>query len=214
MKHVTIDSIKNNSKYKIIHDGEKHYVIDLNRNKLTYIFPLLNYLLPHRLMEISDDAYFSLTTVQQSVESKVKNMMITLIGIVILFIYYRANVVDNFFLKHYPPLIIIALMVLIFIIKWLIDKRKRKRLNIEQIETEKRAYIFPEIFTMVISIILYVIAVVSFVFLSFKIFGSMGEPHLNSNVLIIMLAIILSFDQLLYSNSETSGKMSHIKVKD
>lgn len=131
MKHVTIDSIKNNSKYKIIHDGEKHYVIDLNRNKLTYIFPLLNYLLPHRLMEISDDAYFSLTTVQQSVESKVKNMMITLIGIVILFIYYRANVVDNFFLKHYPPLIIIALMVLIFIIKWLIDKRKRKRLNIE-----------------------------------------------------------------------------------
>ncbi|ARJ13279.1 DUF443 family protein [Staphylococcus lugdunensis] len=213
MKHVTIDSIKNNSKYKIIHDGEKHYVIDLNRNKLTYIFPLLNYLLPHRLMEISDDAYFSLTTVQQSVESKVKNMMITLIGIVILFIYYRANVVDNFFLKHYPPLIIIALMVLIFIIKWLIDKRKRKRLNIEQIETEKRAYIFPEIFTMVISIILYVIAVVSFVFLSFKIFGSMGEPRLNSNVLIIMLAIILSFDQLLYSNSETSGKMSHIKVK-
>ena len=202
MKHVTIDSIKNNSKYKIIHDGEKHYVIDLNRNKLTYIFPLLNYLLPHRLMEISDDAYFSLTTVQQSVESKVKNMMITLIGIVILFIYYRANVVDNFFLKHYPPLIIIALMVLIFIIKWLIDKRKRKRLNIEQIETEKRAYIFPEIFTMVISIILYVIAVVSFVFLSFKIFGSMGEPRLNSNVLIIM-----------YSNSETSGKMSHIKVK-
>ncbi|ARJ10751.1 MULTISPECIES: DUF443 family protein [Staphylococcus] len=131
MKHVTIDSIKNNSKYKIIHDGEKHYVIDLNRNKLTYIFPLLNYLLPHRLMEISDDAYFSLTTVQQSVERKVKNMMITLIGIVILFIYYRANVVDNFFLKHYPPLIIIALMVLIFIIKWLIDKRKRKRLNIE-----------------------------------------------------------------------------------
>ena len=118
MKHVTIDSIKNNSKYKIIHDGEKHYVIDLNRNKLTYIFPLLNYLLPHRLMEISDDAYFSLTTVQQSVESKVKNMMITLIGIVILFIYYRANVVDNFFLKHYPPLIIIALMVLIFIIKF------------------------------------------------------------------------------------------------
>ncbi|MDU4448931.1 MAG: hypothetical protein E7I78_02805 [Staphylococcus lugdunensis] len=118
-----------------------------------------------------------------------------------------------FFLKHYPPLIIIALMVLIFIIKWLIDKRKRKSLNIEQIETEKRAYIFPEIFTMVISIILYVIAVVSFVFLSFKIFGSMGEPHLNSNVLIIMLAIILSFDQLLYSNSETSGKMSHIKVK-
>lgn len=97
MKHVTIDSIKNNSKYKIIHDGEKHYVIDLNRNKLTYIFPLLNYLLPHRLMEISDDAYFSLTTVQQSVERKVKNMMITLIGIVILFIYYRANVVDNFF---------------------------------------------------------------------------------------------------------------------
>ena len=67
-------------------------------------------------------------------------------------------------------------MVLIFIIKWLIDKRKRKRLNIEQIETEKRAYIFPEIFTMVISIILYVIAVVSFVFLSFKIFGSMGSP--------------------------------------
>ncbi|WP_240789621.1 hypothetical protein [Staphylococcus hominis] len=66
---------------------------------------------------------------------------------------------------------------------------------------------------MVISIILYVIAVVSFVFLSFKIFGSMGEPHLNSNVLIIMLAITLSFDQLLYSNSETSGKMSHIKVK-
>ncbi|KAK61272.1 tandem five-TM domain protein [Staphylococcus lugdunensis VCU148] len=99
MKHVTIDSIKNNSKYKIIHDGEKHYVIDLNRNKLTYIFPLLNYLLPHRLMEISDDAYFSLTTVQQSVERKVKNMMITLIGIVILFIYYRANVVDNFFSK-------------------------------------------------------------------------------------------------------------------
>lgn len=35
---ITIETIEKNSKYKLIHYKGSYYIIDLNRNKLTYIF--------------------------------------------------------------------------------------------------------------------------------------------------------------------------------
>ncbi|MFC1451355.1 DUF443 family protein, partial [Bacillus cereus] len=49
---ITIETIEKNSKFKLIHYENRYFIIDLNRNKLTYIFPLLNYLTKQVLIEI------------------------------------------------------------------------------------------------------------------------------------------------------------------
>ena len=51
--NITIETIKN-SKYKLIHYRDSHYIIDLNQNKLTYIFPLLNYVTRKSLVEVKE----------------------------------------------------------------------------------------------------------------------------------------------------------------
>ncbi|MFW3602735.1 DUF443 family protein [Staphylococcus caprae] len=52
--NITIETIKKNSKYKLIHYRDSHYIIDLNQNKLTYIFPLLNYVTRKSLVEVKE----------------------------------------------------------------------------------------------------------------------------------------------------------------
>ncbi|POA09034.1 hypothetical protein CD039_08615 [Staphylococcus argensis] len=52
---ITIDTVDKNSKYKIVHYDNRQFLIDLNRNRLTYIFPLLNYNIRQNLNEISEE---------------------------------------------------------------------------------------------------------------------------------------------------------------
>ncbi|MDU9352044.1 DUF443 family protein [Staphylococcus warneri] len=46
----------------MIHYENRHFIIDLNRNKLTYIFPLLNYVTRQVLIEIDKDTLGNIRT--------------------------------------------------------------------------------------------------------------------------------------------------------
>ncbi|MGC7604692.1 DUF443 family protein [Staphylococcus epidermidis] len=59
---ITIETIEKNSKFKLIHYENKYFIIDLNRNKLTYIFPLLNYFTRQVLIEIDKDTLGNIRT--------------------------------------------------------------------------------------------------------------------------------------------------------
>ena len=50
---ITIETIEKNSKYKIINFDNSYYIINLNRNKIFYIFPLLNYITRQPLIEVN-----------------------------------------------------------------------------------------------------------------------------------------------------------------
>ncbi|WP_398577575.1 DUF443 family protein [Staphylococcus warneri] len=44
MKSVSVKSIKNTNRFKIINDGDNIYIIDLDRSWLTILFPFIHYL--------------------------------------------------------------------------------------------------------------------------------------------------------------------------
>ncbi|MBO1996343.1 DUF443 family protein [Staphylococcus epidermidis] len=46
----------------MIHYENRYFIIDLNRNKLTYIFPLLNYLTKQVLIEIDKNEISKIKT--------------------------------------------------------------------------------------------------------------------------------------------------------
>ncbi|WP_179211105.1 DUF443 family protein, partial [Staphylococcus epidermidis] len=50
-----MESLEKNSKYKLIHYKNRHFIIDINRSKLTFIFPLLNYITKQLLIEIDEN---------------------------------------------------------------------------------------------------------------------------------------------------------------
>ena len=77
--NITIETIKN-SKYKLIHYRDSHYIIDLNQNKLTYIFPLLNYVTRKSLVEVKEKDLNDITTIFTSKEEKEKRDSLTILA--------------------------------------------------------------------------------------------------------------------------------------
>ena len=76
--NITIETIKN-SKYKLIHYRDSHYIIDLNQNKLTYIFPLLNYVTRKSLVEVKEKDLNDITTIFTS-KGKEKRDSLTILA--------------------------------------------------------------------------------------------------------------------------------------
>ncbi|PNZ85330.1 DUF443 family protein, partial [Staphylococcus pettenkoferi] len=54
IENIKIEAIEKNGKYKIVNYNNKIFIIDINKSKLTYIFPLLNYVIKHKMIEISE----------------------------------------------------------------------------------------------------------------------------------------------------------------
>ncbi|WP_341533598.1 DUF443 family protein, partial [Staphylococcus epidermidis] len=74
---ITIETIEKNSKFKLIHYENRYFIIDLNRNKLTYIFPLLNYLMKQVLIEIDKNEISKVKT-DSLKKNKTKNAITSL----------------------------------------------------------------------------------------------------------------------------------------
>ncbi|POA09092.1 hypothetical protein CD039_06730, partial [Staphylococcus argensis] len=93
---ITIDAIEKNSKYKIIHYDNRHFIIDINRNKFTFIFPLLNYFSRQQLIEIDNEELRKINTSYISEEYKEKINTATSwgTGIGLFIVFLTRSVVD------------------------------------------------------------------------------------------------------------------------
>ncbi|WP_325964328.1 DUF443 family protein [Staphylococcus haemolyticus] len=213
---VTIETVEKNSKFKLIHYKNKYFIIDLNRNKLTYIFPLLNYFTRQVLVEIDENEISKVKT-ENSAKNNTKNAITSLsIGASVL-IGYLVKPLGNYldFPATYTLNIILILIAIvpILLIKSVVDKNKKIKLQLYLKNDTFKAYVIPNNKEVVKNILLNFIVTIIFVAM---IYGFIFQKESNFIYLVAMsllLAIILFQNVLLYAQTEITGKIGKIKSK-
>lgn len=213
---ITIETIEKNSKFKLIHYENRYFIIDLNRNKLTYIFPLLNYLTKQVLIEIDKNEISKVKT-ESLKKNKTKNAITSLsIGASVL-IGYSVKPLGNYldFSTTYTLNIILILIAIvpILLIKGVVNKNKKFKLQLYLKNDTFRAHVLPNNKKVVKNILLNFI--VTFLFVA-MICGFIFQKESNFIYLIaisLLLATILFQNVLLYAQTEISGKIGKIKSK-
>ncbi|MCG2172730.1 DUF443 family protein [Staphylococcus epidermidis] len=208
--------MEKNSKFKLIHYENRYFIIDLNRNKLTYIFPLLNYLMKQVLIEIDKNEISKVKT-DSLKKNKTKNAITSLsIGASVL-IGYLVKSLGNYldFSTTYTLNIILILIAIvpILLIKDVVNKNKKFKLQLYLKNDTFRAHVLPNNKEVVKNILLNFI--VTFLFVA-MICGFIFQKESNFIYLIaisLLLATILFQNVLLYAQTEISGKIGKVKSK-
>ncbi|MCG1061899.1 DUF443 family protein [Staphylococcus epidermidis] len=208
--------MEKNSKFKLIHYENRYFIIDLNRNKLTYIFPLLNYLMKQVLIEIDKNEISKVKT-DSLKKNKTKNAITSLsIGASVL-IGYLVKSLGNYldFSTTYTINIILILIAIvpILLIKGVVNKNKKFKLQLYLKNDTFRAHVLPNNKEVVKNILLNFI--VTFLFVA-MICGFIFQKESNFIYLIaisLLLATILFQNVLLYAQTEISGKIGKVKSK-
>lgn len=211
---ITIETIEKNSKFKLIQYENRYFIIDLNRNKLTYIFPLLNYLTRQVLIEI-DKNEISKVKIENLSKNNTKNAITSLsIGASVLIGYLVKPLGDYLdFPTTYTLNIILILIAIvpILLIKSVVDRNKKIKLQLYLKNDTFRAHVLPNNREVVKNILLNFIVTIIFVAM---IYGFIFQKESNFIYLVaisLLLAIILFQNVLLYAQTEITGKIGKIK---
>ncbi|MDU9352039.1 DUF443 family protein [Staphylococcus warneri] len=188
-------------------------MIDLNRNKLTYIFPLLNYFTRQVLIEIDKD---TLGNIRKN-HINVKNGLGSIgTGIGVLFATLTKPILD--YINFTTNLILNIILVLIAIIplitlKEVINRKKKKQLKICMSKNKMSAFVWPNFKELFKNIIINII--LSFIIIAL-VFGFIIQNQSNY-IYILCIMLVLSFilfqNVLLYAQTEITGKIGGIKWK-
>ncbi|WP_259677268.1 DUF443 family protein [Staphylococcus pasteuri] len=190
-------------------------MIDLNRNKLTYIFPLLNYLTRQVLVEIDKD---TLDNIRKNHINENKNNALGSIGtgIGVLFATLTKPILD--YMNFTTNLLLNIMLVLISIIpliilKEIIDRKKKKKFEIRMSKNKMSAFVWPNFKEFLKNIIINII--LSFIIIAL-ILGFIIQNQSNY-IYILGIMLVLSFilfqNVLLYAQTEITGKIGRIKWK-
>ncbi|RNM16861.1 DUF443 family protein [Staphylococcus pasteuri] len=207
--------MEKNSKFKLIHYENRYFIIDLNRNKLTYIFPLLNYLTRQVLVEIDKD---TLDNIRKNHINENKNNALGSIGtgIGVLFATLTKPILD--YMNFTTNLLLNIMLVLISIIpliilKEIIDRKKKKKFEIRMSKNKMSAFVWPNFKEFLKNIIINII--LSFIIIAL-ILGFIIQNQSNY-IYILGIMLVLSFilfqNVLLYAQTEITGKIGRIKWK-
>ncbi|WP_406948106.1 DUF443 domain-containing protein [Staphylococcus epidermidis] len=210
---ITIETIEKNSKFKLIHYENRYFIIDLNRNKLTYIFPLLNYLTKQVLIEIDKD---TLGNIRKNHINENNALGSIGTGIGVLFGILSKPILD--YVNFTTNLVLNIILVLIAIIplitlKEIINRKKKKNLKIRMSKNKMSAFIWPNFKELFKNIIINII--LSFIIIAL-VFGFIIQNQSNY-IYIFGIMLVLSFilfqNVLLYAQTEISGKIGKVKSK-
>ncbi|MCY6991645.1 DUF443 family protein [Staphylococcus argensis] len=202
--------MEKNSKYKLIELENRYFVIDLNRNKLTFLFPLLNYFTRQKLIEISEEELHYIKESNLSKERVKKSELFASLGtgIGIFLAFLTKSVIDymdfstNFLLNIIIVLITIASLI---IIKGLVNRNKEKKIGIDLSEYKYKCFIYPDKRTMIKNILLNIFF--SFLFIATTI-GTLPlkeSSYLFIFGIIVLLSFILFQNGILYNYYKTEG---------
>lgn len=199
-----------------MHYDNRHFIIDLNRNKLTYIFPILNYFTRQKLIEISEDDKGNIKRSRMSETDKKEGNKKALFGAGIGSFFgvlgrpfvdvmdFKSNLLLNIFL------VLITVISLIFI-KILVDRKKR--IYFTEAECVAYAFILPKIKYVVLNIFIYIL----FMFLLTMTCIATITLEVSSPLyifgIIVFLGFILRQYVLIYDKIKTKGRIGGIKWK-
>ncbi|WP_367227108.1 DUF443 family protein [Staphylococcus warneri] len=209
---ITIETVEKNSKFKLIQYENRYFIIDLNRNKLTYIFPLLNYFTRQVLVEIDKD---TLDNIRTNHINENKNNALGSIGtgIGVLFATLTKPILDymNFTTNLLLNIILVLTSIIpLIILKEIID-RKKKKIEIRMSKNKMSAFVWPNFKEFLKNIIINII--LSFIIIAL-ILGFIIQNQSNYIYILgimLLLSFILFQNVLLYAQTEITGKIGKIK---
>lgn len=212
---ITIETVEKNSKFKLIHHENRYFIIDLNRNKLTYIFPLLNYFTRQVLVEIDKD---TLDNIRTNHINENKNNVLGSIGtgIGVLFATLTKPILDymNFTTNLLLNIILVLTSIIpLIILKEIIDRKKKKKFEIRMSKNKMSAFVWPNFKEFLKNIIINII--LSFIIIAL-ILGFIIQNQSNYIYILgimLLLSFILFQNVLLYAQTEITGKIGGIKWK-
>ncbi|WP_277949488.1 DUF443 family protein [Staphylococcus pettenkoferi] len=210
--------MKKNSKYKIIHYNRRHFIIDINRNKLTFVFPLLNYVIRHKLIEINGEELLKIKTEYISEQRKKINSSIGWLGGGISTVLGRfiSPLIGRAFFKNNIIIGIVILLVLLIpllIIKYIVDAKNEKKLKIRLRQSEIRAFILPNKKEVIKNIFFNIFFGGQFLFLAIGTIIEDESHFIFSLGILTYFTFILFQNLILYSQSTITGRIGGIKWK-
>ncbi|WP_145475045.1 DUF443 family protein [Staphylococcus pettenkoferi] len=212
----TIDTIVNNRKYKLVYYDNKYYIIDLNRNKLTYIFPLLNFITRHKLTEISEEELHSIKSSNVSNNNKGKVAIGGYTGIGFLVsVFLRPYINYMYFDMNIWWIIFFILLAIIplLILKGRNDRKNRRKMSINLDDYRIKAFILPNTKDLLKGVFLNIVGYLLFIFCTLDPIMYGEFSFITFLFIILVFSFILFQNALLYIQNKIEGRIGGIKWK-
>ncbi|UIK49057.1 DUF443 family protein [Staphylococcus pettenkoferi] len=211
-----MNTIDKNNKYKIVHYDNRHFIIDLNRNKITYIFPLLNFITRHKLTEISEEELHHIKPSNESKRSKEKVAIGGYSGIGFLIsVFLRPYIKYMYFEMNIWWIIFFILLAIIplLILKGRNDRNNRRKLSINLDNYRIKAFILPNTKDLLKGVFLNIVGYLLFIFCTLTPIMDGEFSFISFPFIVLVFAFILFQNGLLYTQNKIEGRIGGIKWK-
>lgn len=203
-----IQPVDSNKRYKLITSENKYFILDLDSNKFSLIFPFINYITPRKLKEIEYQTAKNIMENPDTNSKMFKKYFWLISATSILFSVLLRPLVNNTDLNINIYLIILLLLLTnlpIVLLRFFKSKKEKKAfMNIKHISV-KRFFIIPKLNVFFLSMSCYLF----FGFCYFLIlYGFLLKEKPNILISIISMLILYLFlqsNRVLYSHQ-------HVKI--
>lgn len=199
-----------------MHYDNRHFIIDLNRNKITYIFPLLNFITRHKLIEISEEELHNIKPSNESKNNKGKVAIGGYSGIGFLIsVFLRPYIKYMYFEMNIWWIIFFILLAIIplLILKGRNDRNNRRKLSINLDTYSIKAFILPKTKDLLKSVFLNIVGYLLFIFCTLTPIMDGEFSFITFLFIILVFSFILFQNGLLYTQNKIEGKIGGIKWK-
>ncbi|MDI9230093.1 DUF443 family protein [Staphylococcus caprae] len=205
-------------KYKLVYYNGKHYIINLNRNKLSFVFPMLNYLTLQPLEELNEQELKDIktTNISKEVEENRSALIWISTGIGTFISIMARPIVDSFDFSNniLLNLLLVSIVVIpMILIKYKSDKVYKKKIEKLKQNPNQKAFILPKLSILIKNILINVIFTLSFLLFLYEFLFSKESNYLYIFGIIVFFFIILFQNSILYGQTKIEGTMGKIKGK-
>ncbi|MCI2802700.1 DUF443 family protein [Staphylococcus pettenkoferi] len=185
-------------------------MIDLNRNKLTFLFPLLNYFTRQKLIEINEDELQNIEKSTLSKERVKKGEAFGRLGgrIGISLFIVAKPILDYLDIptKHYMNIVFVLLTILfLFIIKVVVNRNRREKLGVNLNKYTYKCFILPDKRNLFKNISLNIFFTIFFIYITLGMIIDKNSRIIFTFLVIVTFAFILFQNGILYNYYKTEG---------
>ncbi|MCY1621284.1 DUF443 domain-containing protein [Staphylococcus pettenkoferi] len=198
--------IYKNPRYKVVQKDSKYLLIDLEQHWYSYLFPMLNWIIPIKYIELTYEEYNSLNIIPSN---KHYGNSILASGItVIISVFLRKFII----LMNIPitpaRMIIIFLMGLIFIVYLRIVLSRRLKISKFEMKEKRKLRLFPTLKNLAIVLLGYIYVFPMTFIPCFIIYYD------NINILFFICWLFIAFLLTVVNFSTISDRKVYVKLQN
>ncbi|WP_323703666.1 DUF443 family protein [Mammaliicoccus sp. Dog046] len=204
---MTVSKIIKNSRYNIINYNNKNYLVDTEQSYWSYIFPMINWILPMKAYELFDEEYNALQQQEAMSNAQKKNRGLFAGGMAVFLsslLRPITGLIDmdiSIFVN-----LIITLLLILTVCYWRYSLRRKNKLDLSVANNNSTFILWPSIKHIGICICFYLFCLFAITVFSYSLFID------DANFIMYIVLLIFSAC-LLFINTTTYGE-GPINVKE